>query len=559
MGVAAMKAGAHAFIETPIATTLEEMWALVNTSEETGRHCMHMENVCYGREELLYLNMVRQGLIGELLHGEAAYIHDLRDQMKQVERGTGSWRTYHYIRRNGNLYPCHGLGPVAQYMSLARTEDNFGRIVSFSSPSRARALYAKANFPPDHKWNKSTYRAGDINTSIVTTALGRTIMVQWDETVAAPLLAPQPDPGHQGDARRLPEPARHRGRPGLKPVHEWTEGEEWEKFVAQYEHPLFKRAGELAKKMGGHGGMDFLMLYRIVECLRNGLPLDQNVYEGCFWSSIGPLSEKSVAADGAPQDVPGLHARQLEDHQAARNRGVGRGGRASSAVGLGAQPQMQTVARAGPRGQVPERAMPPFQRRLLALTVAALLAATAGALPRGQPSANFAATIARLSEPGGYFDSDNLISNEKSYLQVVPALREAGSNGGAYVGVGPDQNFSYIAQVRPSIAFIIDIRRDNLLLHLLFKALFQLSDDAGRLPQPARRAPGPRRHGCVEAGRHRTPRRARRRPPARSAGHRRAARARGRHDRRLRHPVVGRGGLPPSTASIGRSSNGVSC
>jgi hypothetical protein len=110
MGVAAMKAGAHVFIETPIAVTMDEMWQLVNTSEETGRHCMHMENVCYGREELLYLNMVRQGLIGEVLHGEAAYIHDLREQMKQVDRGTGSWRTYHYIRRNGNLYPCHGLG-----------------------------------------------------------------------------------------------------------------------------------------------------------------------------------------------------------------------------------------------------------------------------------------------------------------------------------------------------------------------------------------------------------------------------------------------------------------
>ncbi len=98
MGVAAMQAGAHAFIEAPIAVTLEEMWELVDTSEKTGRHCMMMENVNYGREELLYLNMVRQGVIGELLHGEAAYIHDLRGQMNQVERGTGSWRTYHYAR-----------------------------------------------------------------------------------------------------------------------------------------------------------------------------------------------------------------------------------------------------------------------------------------------------------------------------------------------------------------------------------------------------------------------------------------------------------------------------
>ncbi len=304
MGVAAMKAGAHAFIETPIATTVEDMWALVNTSEETGRHCMHMENVCYGREELLYLNMVRQGVIGELLHGEAAYIHDLRDQMKQVERGTGSWRTYHYIKRNGNLYPCHGLGPVAQYMSLARTEDTFGRIASFSSPARARALYARANFPPAHKWNANTYRAGDINTSIVTTALGRTIMVQWDENSPRPYSRHNLIQGTKGTLAGFPNRLAIEGAPGIRPFHEWTEGEAWEKFVAQYEHPLFKRAGELAQKMGGHGGMDFLMLYRIVECLRNGLPLDQNVYEGCLWSAIGPLSERSVAAGGAPQDFP---------------------------------------------------------------------------------------------------------------------------------------------------------------------------------------------------------------------------------------------------------------
>jgi predicted dehydrogenase len=301
MGVAAMQAGAHVFIETPIAVTMDEMWQLVNTSEETGRHCMHMENVCYGREELLYLNMVRQGVIGEIMHGEAAYIHDLRDQMKQVERGTGSWRTYHYIRRNGNLYPCHGLGPVAQYMNLARTEDNFGHIVSFSSPSRVRALYAKQNFPADHKWNKEQFIAGDISTSIIKTAMGRTIMVQWDEQSPRPYSRHNLIAGTKGVLAGFPN---RLAIEGLGSFHEWTEGEAWEKVVAQYEHPLIKRIGELAKKMGGHGGMDFIELYRMVECLQNGLPLDQNVYEGVFWSSVGPLSEKSVREGGAPQAFP---------------------------------------------------------------------------------------------------------------------------------------------------------------------------------------------------------------------------------------------------------------
>jgi predicted dehydrogenase len=301
MGVGAMRAGAHAFIETPIAVTLQEMWDLVNTSEEAGRHCMHMENVCYGREELLYLNMVRQGVIGELLHGEAAYIHDLRSQMKEVDRGTGSWRTYHYARRNGNLYPCHGLGPVAQYMSLARTEDTFGRLSSFSSPSKARAIYGAANFPADHKWNRLTFTAGDINTSIVKTVLGRTIMVQWDEESPRPYTRLNLIQGTKGTLAGYP------GRlavEGVNNFHSWAEGNELLKLTEQYEHPLYKRAGELAKKMGGHGGMDFLMLYRIIECLRGGLPLDQNVYEGCFWSSVAPLSEKSVKENGAPQDFP---------------------------------------------------------------------------------------------------------------------------------------------------------------------------------------------------------------------------------------------------------------
>ena len=120
MAIEAMKKGAHAFVEVPLALTLNEMWEIVDTSERTRKHCMMMENVNYSRDELMFLNMCRQGVVGELLHAEAAYIHELRSQMEEVERGTGSWRTFHYAKRNGNLYPTHGLGPVAQYMNLGR-------------------------------------------------------------------------------------------------------------------------------------------------------------------------------------------------------------------------------------------------------------------------------------------------------------------------------------------------------------------------------------------------------------------------------------------------------
>ena len=306
MAVGAMEAGAHAMVEVPLAVTLDEMWDIVMVSERTGKHCMMMENVNYGRDELLYLNMVRQGAIGELLHGEAAYIHELRGQMKEVERGTGSWRTYHYAKRDGNLYPTHGLGPVAQYMNLGRGEDNFKFINSFSSPGKGRNLYAKKEFPAGHKWNKMDFKGGDINTSIIKTEMGRTIMVQWDETSPRPYSRHNLIQGTHGTLTGFPTRiALEGGVEGqTKNHHQWAQGEQLQKIYEKYEHPLYKRVGELAKKMGGHGGMDFMMLFRIVECLREGLPLDQNVYEGCFWSAVGPLSEASVAANGAPQAFP---------------------------------------------------------------------------------------------------------------------------------------------------------------------------------------------------------------------------------------------------------------
>lgn len=306
MAIEAMRQGAHAFVEVPMALTLEELWEIVDTSEQTQRHCMMMENVNYGRDELMYLNMCRKGLVGELLHAEAAYIHELRWQMEEVERGTGSWRTFHYAKRNGNLYPTHGLGPVAQYMNLGRTDDTFQHLVSFSSPAGGRAAYAKANYAADHQWNKLDYQGGDINTSIIKTALGRTIMVQWDETSPRPYSRHNLIQGTRGTLAGFPTRVALDGgvEGATENHHHWAQGEQLDKLREQYEHPLYRRLGAKAKEMGGHGGMDFMMLYRIVECLQQGTPLDQNVYEGCFWSAVSPLSEKSVAEGGTPQEFP---------------------------------------------------------------------------------------------------------------------------------------------------------------------------------------------------------------------------------------------------------------
>lgn len=305
MAVEAMKQGAHAFVEVPIALTIQEMWDIVDTSETTQKHCMMMENVNYSRDELMFLNMCRQGVVGELLHAEAAYIHELRFQMEEQERGTGSWRTGHYAHRNGNLYPTHGLGPVAQYMNIGRTDDTFDTMVSFSTPARGRQLYAEKNYDKDHKWNKLDYKGGDMNTSIIKTHLGRTIMVQWDETSPRPYSRHNLIQGTKGTLAGFPTRVALEG--GIDGItenhHRWAQGDQLEALYEKYDHPLYKRGFEIAQG-SGHGGMDGLMVYRIVECLRNGLPLDQNVYEGCLWSAVSPLSEASVAQGGAPQEFP---------------------------------------------------------------------------------------------------------------------------------------------------------------------------------------------------------------------------------------------------------------
>lgn len=305
MAIETMKKGGHAFVEVPIAVTLDEMWAIIDTSEATRKHCMMMENVNYDRDELMFLNMCRQGVLGELLHAEAAYIHELRGQMEEQERGTGSWRTLHYANRNGNLYPTHGLGPVAQYMNLARQEDHFGSLVSYSTPSIGRKAYAKKNYPPDHKWNQLEYKGGDLNTSIIKTTLGRTILVQWDETSPRPYSRLNLIQGTKGTLAGFPTRVALEG--GVRGItedhHSWVQGEQLAVLYEKYDHPLYKRLNEQTKD-SGHGGMDGMMMYRIVECLQKGQSLDQNVYEGCYWSAVSPLSEASVAQGGAPQAFP---------------------------------------------------------------------------------------------------------------------------------------------------------------------------------------------------------------------------------------------------------------
>lgn len=301
MCVDAMNAGKHAFTEVPACYTVDDCWRMVDTSEKTRRHCMMLENVNYGRDELLVLNMCRLGVFGELLHGEAAYIHDLRWQMNEVERGTGSWRTVHYQHRNGNLYPTHGLGPVAHYMDINRG-DRFDYMTSMSCNSRMRNLFGAEHYPKDHKWNTTPFVCGDINTSLIKTVKGKSIMVQWDEQLPRPYTRHNFIQGTKGAWGGFPNRCVIEG--ASKSTDSWDQKEELQKFYVQYDHPLWTKVAGLPENQGGHGGMDFVMLWRLVYCLRNGLPVDQDVYDGVAWSAVGPLSEWSVANRGQSVDFP---------------------------------------------------------------------------------------------------------------------------------------------------------------------------------------------------------------------------------------------------------------
>ena len=180
----AMNNGKHAACEVPIAETLEQCWQLVDTAEKTQRHCMMLENCCYGEIEMMLLNMCRQGVFGDLTRGEAAYLHDLRGVLHDLN-SEGAWRLAPHQKWDGNYYPTHGLGPVAQYMNIDRG-DRFDHLVSMSSkPASLREWEEKHLKPSDPRLGKKIV-GGDLNSSFIRTAMGRIILVQHD------VVSPEP-------------------------------------------------------------------------------------------------------------------------------------------------------------------------------------------------------------------------------------------------------------------------------------------------------------------------------------------------------------------------------
>ena len=294
MAVCAMKNGKHAAIEVPAALTVDECWELVDTAEQTQRHCMMLENCCYGETEMLFLSMVRQGVLGELTHGEAGYLHEFAGMPPKALR-PDDWRWRFMAKQNGNLYPTHGLGPVAQYMGIHHG-DRFESLVSMSSLERVLSRRC-AELAADDPRRQEKFACGDINTTLLKTVLGRTIMVQYSTVQPRPYSRINMICGTKGILCDYPPR-----------VHLAGQKSEWEtdlqKYHEQYGHAFWKSLKERATKAGGHGGMDFVMNWRFIQCLREGLALDMSVYDAAAWSCVVPLSIESVARGSQPGQVP---------------------------------------------------------------------------------------------------------------------------------------------------------------------------------------------------------------------------------------------------------------
>jgi predicted dehydrogenase len=294
--LAALAAGKHCGSECPIGTTLKDLWALVDASERARRHCLHLENCNYGYNEMLVNRMVHEGVFGDVLHAEAAYLHDLRTILFE-DRDEGLWRRAWHTRSNANLYPTHGLGPVSWYLDI-HAGDRYDYLVSVSGPERGLSLHREATVADrsNPKW-RERYITGDLNTSILKTVNGRTVMLQHDVSNARPYSRHNRVMGTKGTFEDYPPRIYIEGTGPER----WNPIDTWK---AKFEHPLWTEVGELARKNGGHGGMDFVMAYRLVQTMRQGLVPDYDVYDAAAWSAPFPLSEMSVAKGSARMNFP---------------------------------------------------------------------------------------------------------------------------------------------------------------------------------------------------------------------------------------------------------------
>ncbi len=301
MAVYAMTHQKHVAIEVPAAMTIEECWQLVETAEKERRHCMMLENCCYDPFALATLNMARQHVFGEIVHVEGAYIHDLRKAYFADEKEGGfhkQWNRSYATEHTGNPYPTHGLGPLCQVLNIHRG-DRMTHLVSMSSHQSGMTAYARKKFGPHSPEARQTYRMGDVNTTLIRTQKGKSLMIQYSTACPRPYSRLHTICGTEGYAQKYPVPVLC-----LDTYPIPLPAAQQEHLLKEYEHSFTTHIGSQARKRKLPNEMNYIMDYRLIHCLRNGLALDQDVYDAVEWSCLTELTERSVLGGNVPVNIP---------------------------------------------------------------------------------------------------------------------------------------------------------------------------------------------------------------------------------------------------------------
>ena len=306
----ALEHGKNVAVEVPSAMNLKECWALVNLSETSRKHCFILENCCYDWFEMNTLNMAQQGVFGEVIRAQGAYIHNLEDYWKNGKEDKLGWRLDYNMRHRGDVYATHGLGPVAQALDIHRG-DRMATLVAMDTKS----VVGKSLVEERTDSVCNNFRNGDHTTTLIRTAKGKVIEIQHNVMTPQPYNRLYQLTGTKGFVNKYPVEgyaldAKQLAASGVQPKlddlssHGFLPQKEMEALVEKYQHPILKKYGEMAKEVGGHGGMDFIMDSRLVYCLQNGLPLDMDVYDLAEWCCLAELGELSMDNGCAAVEFP---------------------------------------------------------------------------------------------------------------------------------------------------------------------------------------------------------------------------------------------------------------
>ena len=293
MGVYAMEHGKHVAIEVPGAITIDEIWQLINTSERTRKHCMQLENCIYDFFELTALNMAQQGLFGEVLHMEGAYIHNLEEVWP---KHAGNWQLLHNKDHKGVLYPTHGFGPICQVLDIHRG-DRLKTLVAVDT----KAVNGPKMMEMMTGEKCESFRNGDQTMAILTTENGKTVLLEYNVMTPRPYDRMYQVVGTEGYANKYP--VEQYMFQNIDP-HDPVSAEMKAELDNKYKHRILVELEEDARRVGGHGGMDYILDYRLIYCLRHGLPLDMDVYDLAEWCSVIELSRMSIENGNRPVAVP---------------------------------------------------------------------------------------------------------------------------------------------------------------------------------------------------------------------------------------------------------------